>query len=147
MRSPRCAASRWPTPRRSGSTQRGAIAADYAGPRYCTGFLVAGAFPREQLERELAPLGDSLVVVSDGELVRAHVHTDDPGRALSAATGLGELSGVEISDMYAQRDELAERGPAPRWRSRTTGASPTCSRSSTATATACSTRAWARACC
>jgi uncharacterized protein len=86
-----------------------AIAADYAGPRYCTGFLVAGAFPRAELERELAPLGDSLVVVSDGELVRAHVHTDDPGRALSAATALGELSGVEISDMYAQRDEFAAR--------------------------------------
>jgi DAK2 domain fusion protein YloV len=85
------------------------IAADYAGPRYCTGFLVAGAFPREQLERQLVPLGDCLVVVSDGDLVRAHVHTDDPGRALSAATALGSLSGVEISDMYAQRDELARR--------------------------------------
>ena len=94
---------------------------------------------------ELAPLGDCLVVVSDGELVRAHVHTDDPGLALSAATALGALSGVEISDMYEQRDALAER--APRARSRTTGAWPTCSRSSTATATACSTRASARACC
>src|SRR3954469_20101954 len=92
--------------------QHEAIAADYAGPRYCTGFLVAGAFPREQLEAELGPLGDSLVVVSDGELVRAHVHTDDPGLALTAATALGELSGVEISDMYAQRDALAERGAA-----------------------------------
>jgi fatty acid kinase len=91
-----------------------AIRADYAGPRYCTGFLVSGAFPREQLECELMPLGDSLVVVSDGQLVRAHVHTDDPGRALSAATALGELSGVEIGDMYAQRDALAERsGTAP----------------------------------
>jgi DAK2 domain fusion protein YloV len=88
------------------------ITADYAGPRYCTGFLVAGAFPREQLERELVPLGDCLVVVSDGELVRAHLHTDDPGRALSAATALGALSGVEISDMYAQRDELARRAPS-----------------------------------
>ena len=55
----------------------------------------------------LAPLGDCLVVVCDGELVRAHLHTDDPGRALSAATTLGALSGVEISDMHAQRDALA----------------------------------------
>jgi uncharacterized protein len=86
-----------------------AIAEDYAGPRYCTGFLVAGPFPREQLEQELAPLGDCLVVVSDGELVRAHVHTDDPGRALSAAAALGTLSGVEVSDMYEQRDALAAR--------------------------------------
>ena len=90
-----------------------AVTADYAGPRYCTGFLVEGGVPREQLELQLAPLGDCLVVVSDGELMRAHLHTDDPGLALSAATALGALSGVEISDMYAQRDALAERAAAP----------------------------------
>src|SRR5712671_1233997 len=90
-----------------------AVTADYAGPRYCTGFLVEGSVPREQLELQLAPLGDCLVVVSDGELTRAHLHTDDPGLALSAATALGALSGVEISDMYAQRDALAERAAAP----------------------------------
>jgi uncharacterized protein len=89
------------------------VTADYTGPRYCTGFLVAGTVPREQLELQLAPLGDCLVVVSDGELMRAHLHTDDPGLALSAATALGALSGVEISDMYAQRDALAEREDAP----------------------------------
>ncbi|HET6171388.1 MAG TPA: DAK2 domain-containing protein [Gaiellales bacterium] len=89
------------------------VTADYEGPRYCTGFLVAGAFPREQLELQLAPLGDCLVVVSDGELVRAHLHTDQPGLALSAATALGSLSGVEISDMYEQRDALAERAGRP----------------------------------
>jgi dihydroxyacetone kinase-like predicted kinase len=89
------------------------VAVDYAGPRYCTGFLVAGSFPREQLELRLAPLGDCVVVVSDGELVRAHVHTDDPGSALSAATELGALSGVEIGDMHAQRDALAERAGPP----------------------------------
>jgi DAK2 domain fusion protein YloV len=90
-----------------------AVAVDYAGPRYCTGFLVTGSFPREQLELRLAPLGDCVVVVSDGELVRAHVHTDDPGGALSAATELGPLSGVEISDMHAQRDALAGRAGPP----------------------------------
>jgi len=89
------------------------VALDYDGPRYCTGFLVAGSFPREQLELRLAPLGDCVVVVSDGELVRAHVHTDDPGTALSAATELGTLSGVEISDMHAERDTLAERAGSP----------------------------------
>ena len=108
-----------------------AVTADYAGPRYCTGSWSKAPFPREQLELQLAPLGDCLVVVSDGELMRAHVHTDDPGRALSAATALGALSGVEISDMYAQRDALAERAAAPTTPSRTTGAWPTCSRSST----------------
>ena len=110
---PPCAESRSPRPRRSGSTRTTRSPLDYDGPRYCTGFLVAGSFPREQLELRLAPLGDCVVVVSDGELVRAHVHTDDPGSALSAATELGTLSGVEISDMHAQRDALAERAGAP----------------------------------
>jgi len=73
---------------------------------------VAGSFAPAQLEEELAPLGDCLVVVSDGELVRAHVHTHDPGRALSAATALGALSGVEIGDMYEQRDALVARSAA-----------------------------------
>jgi dihydroxyacetone kinase-like predicted kinase len=115
----------WSTPAAQGSSSSCAarwplwehahdpVTADYAGPRYCTGFLVAGTVPREQLELQLAPLGDCLVVVSDGELTRAHLHTDDPGLALSAATALGALSGVEISDMYAQRDALAQRADAP----------------------------------
>ena len=89
------------------------VTADYDGPRYCTGFLVSGSFARELLERRLAALGDCLVVVGDGELVRAHLHTDDPGRALSAATTLGALSGVEISDMHAQRDALLAPRQAP----------------------------------
>jgi DAK2 domain fusion protein YloV len=92
--------------------QHETVAPDYAGPRYCTGFLVAGAFPRELLEDPLAALGDCLVVVSDGELVRAHLHTDDPGRALSLATALGAVSGVEVSDMYEQRDDLVARSAA-----------------------------------
>ena len=112
-RSPRCAAIPIAEVAPVVAASHEPIAADYDGPRYCTGFLVSGSFPRELLERRLAALGDCLVVVSDGELVRAHLHTDDPGRALSAATTLGALSGVEISDMHAQRDALLAPRQAP----------------------------------
>ena len=108
-RSPRCAASPWPTRRRSGSTSTSRSRPTTPGRATAPASWSRASFPREQLEDELAPLGDCLVVVSDGELVRAHVHTDDPGRALSAATALGALSGVEISDMYEQRDALVAR--------------------------------------
>jgi DegV family protein with EDD domain len=71
--------------------------------RYCTAFLVEGeAVDRGALERELAPLGDSLLVVGEAPLVKVHVHTDDPGRALSAAVAMGAVDGVEIANMHEQ---------------------------------------------
>ena len=71
--------------------------------RYCTAFLVEGdAIDRGALERELAPLGDSLLVVGEAPLVKVHVHTDDPGRALSAAVAMGAVDGVEIANMHEQ---------------------------------------------
>jgi dihydroxyacetone kinase-like predicted kinase len=66
------------------------------------------------LERELAPLGDSLLVVGDARALKAHVHTDDPGAALRAGTALGVIERVEIGNMHvqsAQREgRLAQAG-------------------------------------
>lgn len=52
-------------------------------------------------------MGDSLLVVGDGTLLRVHVHTDDPGRALSAGARRGRLRQVKVQDMQAQHDEFA----------------------------------------
>jgi dihydroxyacetone kinase-like predicted kinase len=49
------------------------------------------------------------VVVGDGDACKVHVHTDDPGAALSLATAVGVISGVEIADMHAQTDERRHR--------------------------------------
>ena len=71
--------------------------------RYCTGFLVEGDdIDAAGLEAELGRIGDSLLVVGDETAVKVHVHTDDPGAALSAATARGAIDEVEINDMYAQ---------------------------------------------
>jgi DAK2 domain fusion protein YloV len=71
--------------------------------RYCTVFVVEGdGLDAADLERELAPLGDSLLVVGDATALKAHVHTDDPGAALRAGTALGVLERVEIGNMHVQ---------------------------------------------
>jgi uncharacterized protein len=78
--------------------------------RYCTTFFVEGELvDTDRLEAELSPLGDSLLVVGAPGAVKAHVHTDDPGRALSAATALGVLAEVEISNMHTQTAARTER--------------------------------------
>jgi uncharacterized protein len=77
--------------------------------RYCTVFVVEGdALDRDELEARLEPLGDSLVVVGDESAVKVHVHTDDPGAALSLGTAAGTIEGVEIANMHEQQ-ELRER--------------------------------------
>jgi DAK2 domain fusion protein YloV len=71
--------------------------------RYCTGFVVEGEnIDADAFEAELARLGDSLLVVGDETALKVHVHTDDPGAAISAATARGAIDEVEINDMYAQ---------------------------------------------
>ncbi|MFN8222270.1 MAG: DAK2 domain-containing protein [Gaiellales bacterium] len=78
--------------------------------RYCTVFLVEGEeLDADALESQLEPLGDSLLVVGTSELLKIHVHTDDPGVALSYGVKLGTIAGVEIANMHAQTVEREER--------------------------------------
>jgi DAK2 domain fusion protein YloV len=77
---------------------------------YCTVFLVEGkGLDREQLESELEPLGDSLLVVGDESAIKVHVHTDDPGAALSIGTRSGTIDRIEIANMHEQTLEREER--------------------------------------
>jgi fatty acid kinase len=78
--------------------------------RYCTVFLVEGEnLDAETLEDELDELGDSLLVVGDPSALKVHVHTDDPGRALSLGVAQGAISGVEIANMHEQTVQRSER--------------------------------------
>ncbi|HZT92375.1 MAG TPA: DAK2 domain-containing protein [Gaiellaceae bacterium] len=78
--------------------------------RYCTVFVLEGDdLDADALESELERIGDSLLVVGDRTALKVHVHTDDPGRALSLAVARGVLSGVEIANMHAQAREREER--------------------------------------
>jgi uncharacterized protein len=84
--------------------------------RYCTVFVVEGEqLDAEGLEHELEQLGDSLLVVGDPTALKVHVHTDDPGAALTLAARRGVIEGIEITNMHRQTAEREERllGPSP----------------------------------
>ncbi|NLG57200.1 MAG: DAK2 domain-containing protein [Clostridiales bacterium] len=76
---------------------------------YCTEFFVqelrtdATDEDVDTLRRKLTRLGDCVLVVGDSSLVKVHLHTNDPGKALQLGLGLGELSGIKIDNMLQQR--------------------------------------------
>jgi DAK2 domain fusion protein YloV len=87
--------------------------------RYCTVYVVEGeALDAEALERELEQLGDSLMVVGDESVLKVHVHTDEPGAALSLGVARGVLDGIEIANMHSQTEARESRllrlAPEPR---------------------------------
>jgi DAK2 domain fusion protein YloV len=78
--------------------------------RYCTVFVVEGdGLDADAIEAELEPIGDSLLVVGDRTALKVHVHTDDPGKALSLVGARGTIGGVEIANMHEQTQEREER--------------------------------------
>ena len=78
--------------------------------RYCTVFVVEGDdLDVDDLETELEKLGDSLLVVGDRTALKVHVHTDDPGKAISLGVGRGIVGGVEIANMHTQTREREDR--------------------------------------
>jgi hypothetical protein len=99
-----------PEPAEAAPLSADAVHQEASRYRYCTTFVVEGEdLDRVALERGLAPLGDSLLVVGDASALKAHVHTDDPGAALRAGTALGVIERVEISNMHLQTAQREER--------------------------------------
>jgi DAK2 domain fusion protein YloV len=93
-----------------GSAGIEAIHQELSRYRYCTVFVVEGdELDADGLEHELEQIGDSLLVVGDPTALKVHVHTDDPGRALSLGVVRGAIAGVEIANMHAQTLEREER--------------------------------------
>ena len=70
---------------------------------YCTEFIVTGfGGDVREFEEHMHSSGKSVLVVSDADVVKVHVHTQDPGSVLSYAGSFGRLAGVKVDDMEAQ---------------------------------------------
>ncbi len=83
---------------------------------YCTEFIV-GRDPEIQkdpldLRLFLETIGDCVVVVDDEEIIKTHVHTENPGNALQAALQYGQLLTVKIENMKEQHRKAAEENEA-----------------------------------
>ncbi|NBI73085.1 DAK2 domain-containing protein [Clostridiaceae bacterium] len=77
---------------------------------YCTEFIINlekryGREEEKTFKAYLESIGDSIVVVSDDELVKVHVHTNDPGLAIQKALGFGSLSRMKIDNMREEHEE------------------------------------------
>ncbi len=74
---------------------------------YCTEFIINRENKKdpEKLRKYLNGLGDSLVLVDDEEIIKVHVHTNDPGAALHEAVKYGSFATVKIENMRLQHTE------------------------------------------
>ncbi len=85
---------------------------------YCTEFIIQreNTLDPEKLRDFLSGLGDSLVLVDDDEIIKVHVHTNDPGKALHEAMDYGSFVTVKIENMRLQHTEkvMTEKEKAPK---------------------------------
>jgi hypothetical protein len=77
---------------------------------YCTEFIIVLNQPLTEKEEQeykayLESIGDSIVVVADEEIVKTHVHTNDPGLAIQTALTHGSLSKIKIDNMREEHQE------------------------------------------
>ncbi|HZV51753.1 MAG TPA: DAK2 domain-containing protein [Candidatus Dormibacteraeota bacterium] len=76
---------------------------------YCTEFLIHGRhLDVERIREEIAALGNSVLVVGDPELVKVHVHTDEPSRVITLAATYGRLDRLSVGDMSSQHRRIRE---------------------------------------
>ena len=84
---------------------------------YCTEFIISRENQNdpEKLRQFLSSIGDSLVLVDDDEIIKVHVHTNDPGRALHEAIEYGSFVTVKVENMRLQHTEkvMSEKELAP----------------------------------
>lgn len=80
---------------------------------YCTEFMVHvrpdAVFTQDEFQERISAYGDSLLVVSDEDLVKVHIHAEEPGEVLSLAQQYGALDRIKIENMRLQHEEVLRR--------------------------------------
>lgn len=87
---------------------------------YCTEFFIINIHKKttvsdiDKLREKLNAIGDSTLVIGDLTLVKVHVHTNNPGKALTEALKLGEVDHIKIENMLEQNRQLKAKYEAER---------------------------------
>lgn len=81
---------------------------------FCTEFMVRfedgkRSFDEEDFRNEMSEFGDSLLVISDDEIVKVHVHTETPGEAMTYGSSYGELIKMKIENMREQFRDIQSK--------------------------------------
>ncbi|TYR82682.1 DAK2 domain-containing protein [Priestia megaterium] len=88
---------------------------------YCTEFMVrledekaaTHAFSEEKFRQDLSQWGDSLLVVSDDEVVKVHIHAEHPGEVLNYGQKYGSLIKMKIENMREQHSNIVSQESSP----------------------------------
>ena len=82
---------------------------------YCTEFFITNIYPKvteadiDKLRDLFLTLGDCVIVIGDLQLVKVHIHTNNPDKALKAALLLGELDRIKIDNMVHQHQAIQKK--------------------------------------
>ncbi len=84
---------------------------------YCTEFIIAKTtdYSIDKFRSDISPKGDCMLVIDDDDVVKVHIHTNNPGFVLEQAVKIGEMESIKIDNMKIQHNEgieLAEAAPA-----------------------------------
>ena len=85
---------------------------------YCTEYMIINMHKKtteadiDKLRERLMEIGDSVICIGDLSLVKVHVHTNDPHKALGYALELGELFNLKIENMREQNRALKKKAQA-----------------------------------
>ncbi len=83
---------------------------------YCTEFIIEKSSPdlsADKMKEAIRKIGDSMVVIDDDDIVKVHIHTNNPGFVLEYAVKLGQLATVKIENMKKQHSEILEKENEP----------------------------------
>ncbi|WP_039766494.1 DAK2 domain-containing protein [Caldicellulosiruptor sp. F32] len=77
---------------------------------YCTEFFITGLKKNieDEFKQYLQTVGDSIIVIQDGEILKTHVHTNSPGKVIERALKYGELINIKIDNMKYQHQEFVK---------------------------------------
>ena len=80
---------------------------------YCTEFMIkltnSNRFDEEKYRHDMSSHGDSLLVVSDDEFVKIHIHTEYPGEVMTQSQKHGELVNIKIENMREQHSQIVNK--------------------------------------
>lgn len=85
---------------------------------YCTEFIIVKHNPKTKtgkLKNDYKTKGDCVLVIDDGEIVKVHIHTDNPGLVLQEALLIGQLTNIKIDNMKEQAEQKAKNMPKEKY--------------------------------
>ncbi len=91
-----------------GAAQK-AVNADEITFTYCTEFIIEKyneSMTADNMRRNISSIGDCMLVIEESDVVKVHIHTNNPGFVLEQAVKLGELINIKIDNMKHQHNSI-----------------------------------------